>query len=301
MGSLSKEQKSTYTYPISSHIFFVSKMGNVNCTTTEIIKKLLENPKQDSRIHVVQSVNDDINQLKNISKESVPKVNEKKSPDSKTTQQDLTKDENTTKIQSLNLLPSKLGLQTSPCLADGGTPNRADISIVNNTAYELALNTEENCGHECNHEGWKILDGKIVKGNEPPEIIPPYTTVQFSVSGRKDTAVAPKGRVFYLNARKNLKVVFDWNASGLVSMANSTASISINGIAQKKGVFGKDPKPWNKKLIGVANPESWIFNLSEVEGIVKESKKVSTNANEDLNDFTRAILILGLPKPLKLF
>jgi len=269
-------------------------MGNVNCTTTGIIKKLFKNPKPDSRIYVIQSVNDDINQLKYISKQSIPKVNEKISPDSKTTQQD----EHTTKIQSLNLLPSKLGLQTSPCLADGGTPNRADISIVNNTAYELTLNTEENCGHECNHEGWKILDGKILKGIEPPKIIPPYTTGQFSVSGRENTVIAPKGRVFYLNARKNLKVDFDWNASELVSMANSTASISINGIAPKKGVFGKNPKPWNEKMIGEANSKSWIYNLSQVEGIVKESKKVSTDANENFNNFTSTMHAIFSPEPL---
>ena len=143
------------------------------------------------------------------------------------------------------------------------------------------LNIEENCGHE----GWKILEGKMVEGAEPPKIIQSYSTGRFSVSGREGTDVAPKGRVFYSNIGKNLKVIFEWNASGLTSMSDSTASMSIDGIAPKKGAFGKDPKPWNQKLIGKSDPNSWIYNLSPFEETsVKGSKKVSNDVSKDVHD-----------------
>ena len=39
------------------------------------------------------------------------------------------------------------------CIADGGCPHRADITIVNNTKYDLTLDDDIPCGRECNHKG----------------------------------------------------------------------------------------------------------------------------------------------------
>ena len=51
-----------------------------------------------------------------------------------------------------------------------------------------------------------MQDGKIVEGCEPPDLIKAHDNARFSVSGREATAVAPKGRVCYINKEKNLKV-----------------------------------------------------------------------------------------------
>ena len=161
------------------------------------------------------------------------------------------------------------------CIASGGAPHRADITITNNTKYELILNVEENCGRECDHNGWQILEGKIIEGHEPPKKISAYSNGRFSVSGREGTAVAPKGKVFYVNIEENLKVIFEWNASGWTSpMSSSTASINITGISPKSGMF-KNPTPWNQKLTGESDPNSWIYNLRPEEGTVKESMKTA--------------------------
>ena len=53
--------------------------------------------------------------------------------------------------------------------------------------------------------GWQVQDGKIVEGCEPPDLIKAHDNARFSVSGREATAVAPKGRVCYINKEKNLK------------------------------------------------------------------------------------------------
>ena len=60
------------------------------------------------------------------------------------------------------------------CVANGGTPFRVDITIANNTKYELTLATEEICGRECAHGGWQISQGKIVETQEPPIFLKPY-------------------------------------------------------------------------------------------------------------------------------
>ena len=39
------------------------------------------------------------------------------------------------------------------CIADGGCPHRADITIVNNTKYDLYLDDAIPCGRECGHKG----------------------------------------------------------------------------------------------------------------------------------------------------
>ena len=39
------------------------------------------------------------------------------------------------------------------CVASGGCPHRADIQVVNNTKYDLELDTSVPCQRECNHSG----------------------------------------------------------------------------------------------------------------------------------------------------
>ena len=82
------------------------------------------------------------------------------------------------------------------CVAGGGCPHRADIQVVNQTKYDLALDGEVGCQRECAHTGWQVQDGKIVEGCEPPPLIKAYDNARFSVSGREATAVAPKARIF---------------------------------------------------------------------------------------------------------
>ena len=80
------------------------------------------------------------------------------------------------------------------CVASGGTPHRADITITNNTKYELVLDMDEGCGRECEHKGWQILEGKIVEGHEPPQQIAPYSNGRFSVSGREGTLIKSRSK-----------------------------------------------------------------------------------------------------------
>ena len=94
---------------------------------------------------------------------------------------------------------------------------------------------------------------------EPPASIEPYASARFSVSGREATAVAPNGKVFYINREQNLKVnlnlnpnpnlqvIFEWAAAGMTAaMTSSSASISITGIAPEGGILSSKPKPWEQ-------------------------------------------------------
>ena len=157
------------------------------------------------------------------------------------------------------------------CVADGGEPHRANITIVNNTKYELSLDGEESCERECDHKGWKILDGKIVEGFVPPPIIKPYSTGGFAVSGRDGSAVAPKGKVFYVNSEKNLKVIFEWNSAGWSApLSNRDASIIITGCEPAGKVLNRSPVPWNQRLEGEANANSWSYTLRPYEELAKQ-------------------------------
>ena len=43
------------------------------------------------------------------------------------------------------------------CVADGGCPQRADITIANNTEFNLYLDPSKACGRECHHRGMMYL------------------------------------------------------------------------------------------------------------------------------------------------
>ena len=165
------------------------------------------------------------------------------------------------------------------CVADGGCPHRADILITNNTKHEIKLDLENGCGRDCDHKGWQVLDGKIIEGHEPPKVILPYSTGNFSVSGREGTAVAPKGKVFYSNEEVNLKLIFEWNASGWTSpLSTNAASIVITGIPKNSGgFFSKTPKPWNQVLVGECDHMNWTFEVREKEGTIAEAQKTAKN------------------------
>ena len=67
----------------------------------------------------------DIKEPKKELKESAGgKINDKISSDPPKNQKDLTNGKNPTKIEPMNQLPPKLGLLTSTCVANGGTPYR---------------------------------------------------------------------------------------------------------------------------------------------------------------------------------
>ena len=103
----------------------------------------------------------------------------------------------------------------------------------------------------------------------------PYSTGKFSVSGRDSTAVAPKGKVFYCNQEKNLKVIFEWNASGFTSWASSSANVVITGIPPSKGLLSSAPKPWNQTLIGEYNAENWTYEIRTNEGTIGEAQRTA--------------------------
>ena len=59
------------------------------------------------------------------------------------------------------------------CIASGGCPHRADVTIANNTKYDLRLDTSIPCGRECQHTGWQITDIRATLADPPPPSIPP--------------------------------------------------------------------------------------------------------------------------------
>ena len=167
------------------------------------------------------------------------------------------------------------------CVASGGCPHRADIQVVNNTKYDLELDTEVDCQRECKHTGWQVQDGKIVEGAEPPPIIKAYDNGRFSVSGREATAVAPKGRACYVNPEHNLKVTFEWMYSGSTSYTTSDANININGFKESKGLLGGGSgKPWSEVLTGEAKTDPWVFTIRPLEGKLDETLRMAKKLTE---------------------
>ena len=160
------------------------------------------------------------------------------------------------------------------CVASSGDwSHKQDISFINNTKYELNLNTNEVCGRNCGHKGFQILDGRFVEGYEPPRKIMPYSNGKFSVTSHngknfKRNAVVPKGKIFYINKDKNLKIIFEWYASGWTSMDRASATLAITG-KPSGGVFippdprGEvyivNPKTWNQTSQTSADFTCWIY------------------------------------------
>ena len=173
------------------------------------------------------------------------------------------------------------------CVADGGCPQRADITIANNTEFNLYLDPSKACGRECHHRGstwksegpveflnisfrfnfagWQITDGKIVQGFEPPHLVKSYDYATFSVSGRDTSAVAPKGKVFYVNPDQDLSIICDWYACGFTNLSNtvSQASITVCGNKTTRVGYGVQKTPWNRILVGEATAEPWKFLIRQ--------------------------------------
>ena len=84
-----------------------------------------------------------------------------------------------------------------------------------------------------------------------------------------------KGKVFYHNEEKNLKVIFEWNAAGWTSFATSSANVVITGIPESKGLLSGTPKPWNQTLIGDFNAENWTFEIRPNEGAIGEAQRTA--------------------------
>ena len=113
----------------------------------------------------------------------------------------------------------------------------------------------------------------------PPQSIKPYTsTTVFSVSGIENSAEAPKGKVCYDNLDKNLKVIFEWHASGWAFRFDSTAAIIITGIKPAGMNLLKAPAACTLEpvcLEGDANAKLWIFTLKSKESKVSEVDETS--------------------------
>ena len=150
------------------------------------------------------------------------------------------------------------------CVAGGGTPHKIDIVIVNNTKNRLELDQGQSCGRECQHQGLLVNEGKIVEGLEPPSAIEPFNKGTFSASGRDGSAVAPKGKVFYVNKDNNLQVIIEWSHAGWTSRTNSTADATVIGV--KEGSMLKSNKPWSELLEVKVNSDSWMYILQEKDG-----------------------------------
>ena len=147
------------------------------------------------------------------------------------------------------------------CVADGGTPNRADIVILNNTEYDLHLQHDQDCGRDCNHQGWQILEGKIVQGRRPPGSIPSFSTARFSVSGREGSPITPKGRVYYVNEGLNLKVILEWEASGL-PLVDNHGKVLFSGSVPVRGSMVR----WGEILVGTCDTKTWIYEIKLKRG-----------------------------------
>ena len=130
--------------------------------------------------------------------------------------------------------------------------------------------------------------GKIVEGDEPPAAVEPYASARFSVSGREATAVAPNGKVFYINREQNLKVnlhlkpnpnmqvIMEWAAAGVTAaMTSSSAAISITGIPPEGGILASKPRPWEQVLEGEADAASWTFHLRARQGTIAEAGRIA--------------------------
>merc|ERR1712029_1267362 len=135
------------------------------------------------------------------------------------------------------------------CVADGGCPQRADITIANNTEFNLYLDPSKACGRECHHRGWQITEGKIVQGFEPPHLVKSYDYATFAVSGRDTNAVV--GKVFYVNPDQDLSIICDWYAWGYTNLSNMVglASITICGNKTTRVGYGVQKTPWDRILV----------------------------------------------------
>ena len=129
-------------------------------------------------------------------------------------------------------------------------------------------------------------NGKIVEGKLPPPIIAAHRMGRFSVSGREASVIAPNGKVFYHNKKKNLKVVFHWHGSGCTTRADAVADCKVTG--EKKGeegfLFTSAPVPWSQTLECDANPRSWIYTLRENQGMLAAVKEAAKDIiKKDIN------------------
>ena len=171
------------------------------------------------------------------------------------------------------------------CVAGGGCPHKIDVVITNNTKYKLDLDQKQDCGRECKCKGFLVTSGKIVEGFEPPQIIKPYSQETFSASGREGSAVAPNGKVFYVNEEEDLKVMFEWNNAGWTSREAASADASVSGA---KSRTLKSPQPWAELLEVRKNPDSWVYTLQKKEGTVNQA----LGAVKDIAESTKKFRII---------
>ena len=94
--------------------------------------------------------------------------------------------------------------------------------------------------------------------------------------------MAPNGKVFYYNKKKNLKVVFTWHASGFTTRADPVADCEVTGkpAPEESSFFTTAPVPWSETLECDANPKSWIYTLRVNQGGIAEAVKAVKDLNK---------------------
>lgn len=168
------------------------------------------------------------------------------------------------------------------CVAGGGCPHTIDIVITNDTKYELELDQNQDCGQECKHKGFILSAGKIVEGREPPQVIEPFSHVTFSASGREGTAVAPVGKVFYVNDQENLKIMVSWANAGWTTREGASADSSVTGA--KSGMMST--KPWSEILEVKKNLNSWAYTIQKKESTVKKAIEAVKDVSDSVKNFS---------------
>ena len=75
-----------------------------------------------------------------------------------------------------------------------------------------------------NTRGSSSLLGRLSRAeNLLQSVIEPFSHVTFSASGREGTAVAPVGKVFYVNDQENLKIMVSWANAGWTTREAASA------------------------------------------------------------------------------
>lgn len=152
------------------------------------------------------------------------------------------------------------------CTAGGGCPHQVDILLVNDTEIPLVLDQDQDCQRECHHKGWQVAAGKLVEGREPPDKLDPFSSINFSASGREGTAVAPNGKVYYENEELNIKVAVCWSCAGWTSPGcSNSATLVVTGRPKEdeglRSLFRSEPKPWSELIACDVDTENWVMTL----------------------------------------
>ena len=173
----------------------------------------------------------------------------------------------------------------SVCIADGGCPHRADIFINNNTEIPLHLNKTVTCEKDCDHKGFKIPEGKIIEGCEPPETIDAFGNGTFSVSGRESSPICPQGRIFYHNEECNLEVTITWDYAGWHERGEEHALNAVASGSTQEGRIFKKTVAWDELLTLTVDVETWTVEIKPKETL-DDVKEITDSIADAIKNFS---------------